>query len=63
MQLRAQAVVVLKRAGDEELSQYLLQLSAALRYEAKDDSKLASFLLHRCAPQLQPLLPSSPNGH
>lgn len=49
MQLRAQAVVVLKRAGDEELSQYLLQLSAALRYEAKDDSKLASFLLQRCA--------------
>mmetsp|Transcript_20231 Transcript_20231/g.60979 ORF Transcript_20231/g.60979 Transcript_20231/m.60979 type:complete len:864 (+) Transcript_20231:256-2847(+) len=48
-ELRAQAVVVLKRAGDEELSQYLLQLSAALRYEAKDDSKLASFLLQRAS--------------
>ncbi len=53
-QVRAEAVTVLKRAGDKELGQYLLQLSAALRYESRNDSQLARFLLHRCPPPLNP---------
>lgn len=46
-QVRAEAVTVLKRAGNTEISCYLLQLSAALRYEPRDDSLLARFLVTR----------------
>jgi len=66
-------VEVLKRTENEELLYYLLQLVQALRYEAADDSRLASFLvqramtdptlaifLHWCAACcLQPCLPKS----
>lgn len=51
-EVRAQAVTVLKRAGDPELGCYLLQLSAALRYEPHDDSLLARFLVHRASKNL-----------
>lgn len=47
-QVRGQAVEVLQRAEDEELACYLLQLTAALRYELSDDSRLARFLVERC---------------
>ena len=47
MQVRAHAVGVLQKADDEELLCYLLQLVQALRYEAADDSPLASFLVSR----------------
>ncbi len=46
-QVRAHAVEVLKRTENEELLYYLLQLVQALRYEAGDDSRLASFLVQR----------------
>lgn len=39
---------VLQRAEDEELACYLLQLTAALRYEPSDSSRLARFLVERC---------------
>jgi Phosphoinositide 3-kinase family, accessory domain (PIK domain) len=47
-QVRGQAVEVLQRAEDEELACYLLQLTAALRYEPSDNSRLARFLVERC---------------
>lgn len=47
VKVRAHAVEVLKRTDDEELLYYLLQLVQALRYEAVDDSPLATFLLQR----------------
>lgn len=47
VQVRRFAVAVMSRAGDEELSGYLLQLVQALRYERRDDSHLAAFLVHR----------------
>lgn len=37
----------MSRAGDEELALYLLQLLQALRFERRDDSHLAAFLVHR----------------
>jgi hypothetical protein len=46
-QVRAHAVEVLKRTDDEELLYYLLQLVQALRYEASNESPLASFLVQR----------------
>jgi phosphatidylinositol 3-kinase len=46
-QVRGQAVEVLQRAEDEELACYLLQLTAALRYEPSDNSRLARFLVER----------------
>ena len=49
LQVRAHAVEVLGRAGDEELCQYLLQLVQALRYEAAADSRLSRFLVSRAA--------------
>ena len=49
VQVRAHAVQVLGRAGDEELGQYLLQLVQALRYEAAPDSQLSRFLIGRAA--------------
>ncbi len=42
---------MLQRAEDEELACYLLQLTAALRYEPSHDSRLARFLVDRCALQ------------
>lgn len=51
-EVRAQAVTVLKRANDAEISCYLLQLSAALRYEQRDDSLLARFLVQRASSNL-----------
>ena len=38
---------VLRRTDDEELRYYLLQLVQALRYEAVDDSRLATFIVQR----------------
>ncbi|CAI7901084.1 unnamed protein product [Closterium sp. NIES-54] len=46
-EVRAYAVTVLERAGDEELKSYLLQLVHALRYERSDFSNLALFLISR----------------
>lgn len=46
-QVRRYAVAVMSRAGDEELALYLLQLVQALRFERRDDSHLAAFLVHR----------------
>ena len=48
-QVRGQAVEVLQRAEDDELACYLLQLTAALRYEPSDSSRLARFLVERWA--------------
>ncbi len=45
--MRRHAVDVLSKADDEELRYYLLQLVQALRYEASDDSQLASFIVNR----------------
>lgn len=39
---------IVQRADDDELLCYLLQLVQALRYEASDESPLASFLVLRC---------------
>ena len=47
VQVRAHAVDVLRRTDDEELRYYLLQLVQALRYEAVDDSRLATFIVQR----------------
>ncbi|KAK9813719.1 hypothetical protein WJX73_005251 [Symbiochloris irregularis] len=46
-EVRGHAVSVLQRTDDEELLCYLLQLVQALRYEAADDSPLASLLVAR----------------
>lgn len=46
-EVRGHAVEVLQKTDDEELLCYLLQLVQALRYEAADDSRLASFLVSR----------------
>ena len=52
-QVRGQAVEVLQRAEDDELACYLLQLTAALRYEPSDSSRLARFLVERWVSRLQ----------
>ncbi|XP_073295971.1 phosphatidylinositol 3-kinase, root isoform-like [Primulina huaijiensis] len=46
-EVRAYAVSVLERAGDEELQCYLLQLVQALRFERSDKSRLCHFLVQR----------------
>ena len=48
-QVRGHAVEVLKRTDDEELRYYLLQLVQALRYEAVDNSRLATFIVQRAS--------------
>lgn len=48
-QVRGHAVEVLKRTDDDELRYYLLQLVQALRYEAVDNSKLATFIVQRAS--------------
>lgn len=45
--VRAFAVGQLKRAGDDELELYLLQLVQALKFEKFDESSLARFLIER----------------
>ena len=45
--MRAYGVAVMSRAGDDELCSYLLQLVQALRFERRDDSALANFLVAR----------------
>ena len=45
--VRSHAVTALQNTSDEELLQYLLQLVQALRYERKDISALACFLVAR----------------
>ncbi|KAG1342793.1 hypothetical protein COCNU_05G010220 [Cocos nucifera] len=46
-EVRAYAVSVLERAGDDELQCYLLQLVQALRFERSDKSSLSLFLVQR----------------
>lgn len=46
-EVRAYAVSVLERAGDDELQCYLLQLVQALRFERSDRSRLSQFLVER----------------
>lgn len=48
-QVRGHAVDVLQETDDEELRYYLLQLVQALRFEAVDDSRLATFIVHRAS--------------
>ncbi|KAK3214288.1 hypothetical protein GRF29_28g2620541 [Pseudopithomyces chartarum] len=53
--VRSYAVERLKKAGDDELQLYLLQLVQALKYEAAgdgDDSSLARFLIRRATDSL-----------
>ncbi|KAF1934842.1 phosphatidylinositol 3-kinase [Clathrospora elynae] len=47
--VRSYAVERLKKADDEELQLYLLQLVQALKYDSGDDSSLARFLVTRAA--------------
>ncbi len=44
---RAHAVACLAAASDDDIAAFLLQLVQALRFEAEDDSELASFLVAR----------------
>ncbi|GAA0148434.1 hypothetical protein LIER_43001 [Lithospermum erythrorhizon] len=44
--VRAYAVTILERAGDEELQCYLLQLVQALRFEHSVKSRLSHFLCY-----------------
>ncbi|PRP74067.1 hypothetical protein PROFUN_08691 [Planoprotostelium fungivorum] len=46
--VRRFAISCLRRLSDAELSVYLLQLTAALKYESYHDSALSAFLLQRC---------------
>ncbi|KAL6610165.1 hypothetical protein ACP70R_040134 [Stipagrostis hirtigluma subsp. patula] len=51
--VRNYAVGVLKRADDEELQCYLLQLVQALRFERSEESRLALFLVDRALSNIE----------
>ncbi|KAL6620200.1 hypothetical protein ACP70R_035339 [Stipagrostis hirtigluma subsp. patula] len=52
-EVRNYAVGVLKRADDEELQCYLLQLVQALRFERSEESRLALFLVDRALSNIE----------
>lgn len=52
-EVREYAVRVLETATDDEIMSYLLQLVQALRYESRDDSSLADFLIRRAVANIE----------